>query len=404
LILLFHEFAEVAAHNPAMLETVLNGCRCKFIGGGLTNSNLDVLTSELFTSEWHPHIIRDEITALEVEPVETQREQPSATTTRSQGYGLSLPQTVAVGASASESEGKIESTTQSSQHTSAVGLGLGESHATARSTVEAVTEAEHWADAKSEGKSWMDGLGESSGMGQNQSYDYPYGALGALMPTAMHTTSGDHSGLTLSHADGGSMAVSHMHGGTTARSLAQGTSEAHGTHRQLMSSASDSTGIAETTGTTTNSTETQSLTVSLGLTPSWRQEESHGESVTIIPFHELRKRWRVASREFLSLADFLTTKLIKLKSQARAFWAVQGPGDRTVFFKAVFVHPLPGGRERLAAFRQRVFGQPCYQRDALPEPPRTVTAPGPALVPEVLPPAHDTEPDVEPQFWQPYKP
>jgi hypothetical protein len=66
LILLFHEFAEVAAHNPGLLETVLNGCRTKFIGGHLTQSNLEVLTAELFTTAWHPHIVRDKIVSLEV--------------------------------------------------------------------------------------------------------------------------------------------------------------------------------------------------------------------------------------------------------------------------------------------------------------------------------------------------
>ena len=120
-------------------------------------------------------------------------------------------------------------------------------------------------------------------------------------------------------------------------------------------------------GTTTNQSreESESTThgtgkaVTRGTTPSASHSETVTESETIMPFHELKKRWRVASREFLTLADFLTTKLIALKTQPRAHFAVQPPEGNTVFFKATWVTPLRG-RERLKAFRERVFSKLCY--------------------------------------------
>ena len=97
------------------------------------------------------------------------------------------------------------------------------------------------------------------------------------------------------------------------------------------------------------------------MTPSVSAGNSAGTSLTIAPFHELKKRWRVASREFLSLQDFLTTKLIKLKQQPKAHWAIQPPEGKTVFFKAFFVKALPRGLARLNDFRKRVLSKACYQ-------------------------------------------
>ena len=53
LILLFHNFAQVGKSNPALLESVLTNCRTKIIGK-LTQSNLEILTSELFCERMAP--------------------------------------------------------------------------------------------------------------------------------------------------------------------------------------------------------------------------------------------------------------------------------------------------------------------------------------------------------------
>jgi hypothetical protein len=158
-------------------------------------------------------------------------------------------------------------------------------------------------------------------------------------------------------------------------------------------------------GTSDVTTTGTSRAVSRGVTPSWSEEESESESITVVPFHELRKRWRVASREFLSLQDFLTTKLIRLKRQPKAHWAVQTPQGSVVFFRALFVKPLIGGKERLAAFRGKVFSKPWYQR----EEEDSVHALALPRTPELLPLAHDNEPDenLEPDnddFAQPWPP
>jgi hypothetical protein len=99
------------------------------------------------------------------------------------------------------------------------------------------------------------------------------------------------------------------------------------------------------------------------------------KTITTGPFHELRKKWKVASREFLSLQDFLTTRLQKLKGQSRAHWLAKPTEGRAVFFKAVFVKPLLHGKDYLVAFREKVFGKACYV--PLPQEPAPPALPAP---------------------------
>jgi hypothetical protein len=77
LILIFQTFAQVAKKNPGILASVLSNCRTKIIGGHIIQDDLKVLSEELFTTEWNPYIVKDEIEALELNPVETTRVQKS---------------------------------------------------------------------------------------------------------------------------------------------------------------------------------------------------------------------------------------------------------------------------------------------------------------------------------------
>jgi hypothetical protein len=400
LILLFHEFAEVAAHNPGLLETVLNGCRTKFIGGHLTQSNLEILTSELFTTDWHPHIVRDEITALEVEPVETTRMSRSRSRSRSQERGCSFPY--------SKTDGTSESET--------TGTSIGESaaisfqHGTAHGRSRAHTIMDGVADSEAYGESHMSGTGYTSGV-----TDAHGTAISAAAGTGMTETWNPHNpaamfpdAMTISMHEMAGMSESGMHAESHGESAsdAHGSSYMHGTTRShaeadtvaeseaVMRSQGESFSVSQqrsesaTTGT--------SHAVSRGVTPSVSEGESVTESETIAPFHELRKRWRVASREFLTLQDFLATKLIKLKSLPTAHWTVQTPQGKVVFFRALFVKSLVGGKERLPTFRRKVFGKPCYQRDDLL--PMSKGAQVKAITPELLL-APDAAPDDD-DFFQ----
>jgi hypothetical protein len=221
------------------------------------------------------------------------------------------------------------------------------------------------------------GTGRMSAEGEGTSLSWdPYSL--AIMPTAMTTAEHETTGTSSNavHAESAHTQSSISEGwneadaSTTSSTDSDTTSEAEtsGTSHVEGTSQAESVGETFAYGTSTNQSEERSTStttgenysVSRGVTPS--ESTSEGESIaeSVTPFHELKKRWRVASREFLSLADFLTTKLIQLKSQPKMHWAIQPPEGKTVFFKARFVKPLAGGRERLSAFRDRVFSKPYY--------------------------------------------
>jgi hypothetical protein len=142
---------------------------------------------------------------------------------------------------------------------------------------------------------------------------------------------------------------------------------AEGLAAQLGTSINDTQSFGRTQsagvqqGTNTTETTTRSQQQQTGTTISGSEEEGWTESINISPFHRLVKRWKVSSREFLSLQDFLATKLITVKDLLRQHFAIKGPVGKALWFKVVTVSPLPGGRERLPEFWRTVFSKPWFQ-------------------------------------------
>jgi hypothetical protein len=382
LILLFHNFAQVQKANPALLESVLTKARTKFVGGHLTDTNLQVLTSELFITEWHPHIIRDQLYALEAEPCEETRIIRTRSRALSHDAGVSYPY--------SETEGTSESYTSGTSSGAGVsahaqqGRSLERSQTDnvatgmARTTMDGVSETEMDVESSMSGTSRMNGVMTAHGAGTNaaegasvaMTWD-PYNPV-AMMPNAMVSSRTAVEGESSNDVDAANSSEGEFEMG--GYSHARGTTLSHGEAETLSSvvthgasiSAGENTSfgltLSESTGSSESSTTGSNQAVSRGVTPSYSRGETITESETVSPFMAVKKRWRVASREFLSLQDFLTTKLIKLKSQARAHWAVQPPEGKTIFFRALLVKALPGGRERLPEFLARVLSKPYYTR------------------------------------------
>jgi hypothetical protein len=88
--------------------------------------------------------------------------------------------------------------------------------------------------------------------------------------------------------------------------------------------------------------------------------KNYSKTITRGPFQELIKRLKVSSREFFSLAEFLTTKLQKLKRQPRAHWAIKTIEGQAIFFRAAFVKSLGKSEDLLSNFRKLIFGRPTY--------------------------------------------
>ena len=213
LCLLFHDFSQVAKTRPALLESVLTNCRTKIIGGHLTQTNLDILASELFVNEWHPHIIRDELTSLEVEPCETTRMVRTITRSRSKERGVSYPFVETKGTSTSETEGQSTGSSTGTQETKGTFRGhttgtsmadgdirsttTGRAHTTSLGTSDTHTEGHSHQSAQGQGQGTMDasGAGRTStdGAGTSMSWD-PYSL--AIMPTAMTTAEHETTGVS----------------------------------------------------------------------------------------------------------------------------------------------------------------------------------------------------------------
>jgi len=308
LILIFHTFAQVARKNPALLASVLANCRTKFVGGHIPQEDLRILTEEFFVEEWSPYIVKDEITGLEVEPIEETRAQISL----SEGEQKSLARTAGIALGDALARGI----------TAQVSGGIGKTDATS--------------DVRSRGKSnshqHTEGFREADASGA--SVGDVFGPDG--MP--LTTYHGDAS----SHVSDHSIADAY---GTT-----ESEAEAHGSSSAVIRSIAAS--IAGSLTRTNTRTTSGSVAETVG------RNAQHG--VTIVPFLAPRKRVRVVSRTFLGLQEFLTEKLNRLKGQRVAHWAVKPPEGRATFFRAVFVQPLLKTKERLLGFRQRVFRDPCY--------------------------------------------
>jgi hypothetical protein len=153
------------------------------------------------------------------------------------------------------------------------------------------------------------------------------------------------------------------------------TGETAGSGSSYVAVSTMTRGIAKTIGSVFSEAVSSSTSKSAGTT--WNKAITRG------PFHELLKRIKVSSREFLSLQEFLTTKLQRLKGLPRAHWAIKTIEGRAVFFKAAFVKSLDKGSDLLADFRKLVFKKSWYAE--IPE------KPGPSSMPseEIVHPAEE---------------
>jgi hypothetical protein len=406
LILIFHTFSQITKHNPELLASVLTHCKTKILAGRLYHEDLEVLSKDLFVEEWHPRIIRDEIYALEVEPVETTRETVSRAYSYQKGTSVQYPHSTTISKGQGESEGKQEShglTDTMSQsealshaNSRAVAASRAESenatlaiqHTRSRAIGESQAETRMRSESEMSSENWMDGASSMQGMADSLStgmaMSYSMDSLGmAGMPMGMTNTA--NSGLSFNSANsmsssrGGGVgrvssagqaesraqslvegesigeAVARGRGTTNAISTSQGSSEATMQGRSTGQSTNVNFGTTHQTSTNTTLGETR------GETPGENETEGWTETRSMAPFHELHKRWKVASREFLSLQDFLTTKLIQLRGAKKAYWVVQAPEGKAILIKARTVRPLPGGKELLPALYRVAFDRPAWR-------------------------------------------
>jgi hypothetical protein len=178
-------------------------------------------------------------------------------------------------------------------------------------------------DAVTSNVSLGHGIGVSASEGMTMLPTFPGGPLiPAMLPASLHTTAGTSAFDATSEGEGRSAGHSRSAGGSASYGEAESTADMCATtHAETVGSA-DGLGLALQQGTSDTTSTSQAHSDSHGVTESAGASAGQSTSITVSPFHELRKRWRVVSREFLTLQDFLVTKLIELKAQAIAHWAI----------------------------------------------------------------------------------
>jgi hypothetical protein len=249
-ILIFHTFAQTAKVNPGLLPAMLSHCKTKIVGGGIPQADLQVLTEEMFTEDWHPYIVKVREKKLIQEMIESTRTQRG----ESESWNRNL----------SKSDGG--SSSEGSSYASYEGWGRSE--------------------------------GESSG-----------------------TVEGESGG------------KSKTSGSSETESSSGGTSWSH----------SRQTGKNWSTGR--------------------GRGKGGSKSKTTVPFHEIKKHWYYKD-EYLSLGEFLATRLNKTKSQSVANFVIKYMNERAAFFEAVRIYPLRG-REHLPEFRKTIYEKPYYARPSV---------------------------------------
>ena len=290
--------------------------RTKIVFGGLPSAQLHELVPDLFLERWDPCIVKDEITSLEVEPVETTRRSYTFTTGHSRGH------------TSTDSEATTASSGRSVAHSLAAGRAIAHMLGTAQSR--------HRSHTQSHGLAMSEGDFTSHGSGAGMNSATTVLPDGQIISTD-----------TASHVD---QAASGTSFGTTTmegEAVTEGESEARSESETWTKNYTESDTWAQNVG------EARTLGKSTGHSTG----TNVATSVTTQPFHELRKRRVPSSRTFLSYDEF-TLECIKLmRGLPQGSFLVKVPGKAPVMVRAPFV-PVPKVRARdMAAARARLGAQ-----------------------------------------------
>lgn len=400
-----------------LFASIMQCARTKVVFGGLSAEDLDAMARDLFLEEFNPWTVKDELTSLELEPVESRR--------TSLTWGGNIGETFTNGRNWGDSEEENESYGQTIgrgiQRGTTVTKSLGISEATTRGRSHGWTHA--WTEAESYARSRgiSSTTGEGTAIGSTKMHSHTSGRSVGELESAGHA-----SGLLLSSVAGETFpgdgsAVSPL---TTSLTHGQATSEVHSSgeghsevdvqsdsygeassemqsfsrsrtvvmaemqavHRGKQYGVQDVVSESETVGQQASigradsqgSSETVGLShqagESRGRSEGENQSRTRGRgaswSRTISPFTNYKKRRVVSSRTFLSQEEFFALKAQRLQKQQTAQFVLKRPTKRAQFVQAARVEPPVLTERRRQEGLAQVFSAPYYTpRATLPEPP-----------------------------------
>lgn len=364
--------------NDRVLASVERSTRTKIVFGGLDYATLERQAPNLFLEAFNPVSIKDELTSLELEPIESRRRVRTLT--------RSAAGTVSAGVSSGATVGAGET----------VGGGVSGTWTTGWTT----------SRAKARGRSW--GNGETTAFGSTTMHTHTSGHSVGELESAGHASgviASSVAGETFPGEGGALMSpltTSVAHGGASSEVIFSGAahsdveveSDSDGQASSEMQTFSRSRATHESEARATGWTHQVSVGLSrqrsrsrqASLTAGRARQASitsgRGQSDAEVPFYEYARRRVVSSRTFWTKEEFFTTQIQRLQNLPTGQFVLKTPGQPARFVRAPNVQPPrlspERRRERLA---QLYSAAPYYTpRQALPDAPAL-----PAAVEELRP-------------------
>jgi hypothetical protein len=367
-----------------LFASVMQCARTKLVFGGLSAEDLDAMAPDLFLEEFDPWTVKDELTSLELEPIEsrrasvtsggntadtfTQGENWGEAREQSEGHGETFGRGINRGTNVSKSLGMSRASTRGSSHGWTHSWMEGQMHARSRT------------ESQQSGTNFNRGTARSSGHSSGSHSSEASGETllpsGDTMMTMVHDSRG--------HSEGDSVSLTQIEsfGGVESRAVATGEVEAfhqakqYGVQDVLSESETNGEEASMTWGSSEGSSETMGLSHNTGQSHSRSESESKSRSrgqgaswsQTINPFHEYKKRRVVSSRTFLSQEEFFALKVQRLKQQRTAEFVLKRPTRPAQFVRAPRIQPPMLTDRRRQRGLARVFSAPYYTpRVVLPE-------------------------------------
>jgi hypothetical protein len=381
--------------STRLLDAVKNCCKTRLVFGGNWKKDLEELTEDMMVDKYSPWALKDEITSLELEPVESMRKSYARgkaisrgrswtrgeTESESYGSGRQRNVTTTYGQSLSEGEGEGESQgeTEGENEEETTGGSVQKGHNASQESGQSITHSR----ARSRGRTIAAGYGNSHGQSVSSHSTTGYSTM-VSSNGDISTSSSDLAGVTEGDFEAGSEIYSESQSESTSQGRAftknrsRGRSESFGTaiswgnskgknksknrskHREHNLSRSENWGEAEMEGASTSREE--------GISKNWTEGEndsqSRTQSVTESPFYEYIKRRPVTTRVYLTEQEQMTEFLKNIKAQPVGHFVLKVQGRTARFMKAPFVPTPQIPKARLEAARKKIFALPYYVKKA----------------------------------------
>ena len=352
-----HDLGQLQNEDPSglLLDSVMSCARTKVLFGGLSTSDLEVLVPEVAIDQFDPWRIKDEITSLELEPIESQRMVST--------QGGSFGRTLTISEERSRGISRAFTKARSKNYTQGEGLTIGEARAENWGTTESLSEGH----SRASGTVLTNGRAKSSG---RTSGSTTFESAGETLLPAIPGVFGDGSEVistSVQEGEAQSSSASEMDMDSESESYIENESntKTHGRawheSETAQESRAESHTEAWTEGETDSFTEGQQDTRSRGRSDATNRVKNWSTAVT--PFYEYKKRRVVTSRQFLNKEEQLTLILQRIKGLPQKHFALKVPEHplalvRAPFVEAPWISETTRSRALARVYQQRYYGTP----------------------------------------------